>query len=88
MKGYLRPGGLAETARQLGREALAEVAGFLHHCGRGAWLGWRWRLMEMATKRCYENRILRQLLVFISLWMLNVRLIYGSKHPMEKHEMT
>lgn len=38
MKGYLRPGGLAETARQLGREALAEVAGFLHHCGRGAWL--------------------------------------------------
>ena len=51
VKGYLLPGGLAETARQLGREALAEVAGFLHHCGRGAWLGWRWRLMEMAKKK-------------------------------------
>ena len=28
-----QPAGLAEQARQLAREALAEVAGFLHRCG-------------------------------------------------------
>ena len=28
-----KPAGLAEQARQLAREALAEVAGFLHRCG-------------------------------------------------------